>query len=117
MDHLKNTDPQIFGAIVAEARRQAEGLELIASENFVSRAVLEAMGSVTTDKYAEGLPSKRYYGGCEYVDVAEARPAARISPHVRPAVRRGDPGSAPGAPPALSREGGLFRIDGAKFGD
>jgi glycine hydroxymethyltransferase len=71
MDHLKGTDPQIFGAIVAEARRQSEGLELIASENFVSRAVLEAMGSVMTNKYAEGLPSKRYYGGCEYVDVAE----------------------------------------------
>ena len=71
MDHLKGTDPQIFGAVVAEARRQSEGLELIASENFVSRAVLEAMGSVMTNKYAEGLPSKRYYGGCEYVDVAE----------------------------------------------
>lgn len=71
MDHLKGTDPQIFGAIVAEARRQSDGLELIASENFVSRAVLEAMGSVMTNKYAEGLPSKRYYGGCEYVDVAE----------------------------------------------
>ncbi|MDP2955282.1 MAG: serine hydroxymethyltransferase [Longimicrobiales bacterium] len=79
MDHLKGTDPQIFGAIVAEARRQSEGLELIASENFVSRAVLEAMGSVMTNKYAEGLPSKRYYGGCEYVDVAEdlARERAR----------------------------------------
>jgi len=71
MDHLKGTDPQVFGAIVAEAHRQSEGLELIASENFVSRAVLEAMGSVMTNKYAEGLPSKRYYGGCEYVDVAE----------------------------------------------
>jgi glycine hydroxymethyltransferase len=71
MDHLKETDPQVFGAIVAEARRQAEGLELIASENFVSRAVLEAMGTVMTNKYAEGLPSKRYYGGCEFVDVAE----------------------------------------------
>jgi glycine hydroxymethyltransferase len=71
MDHLKATDPRVFGAIVAEARRQSEGLELIASENFVSRAVLEAMGSVMTNKYAEGLPSKRYYGGCEYVDVAE----------------------------------------------
>jgi glycine hydroxymethyltransferase len=71
MEHLRSTDPQVFGAIVAEARRQSEGLELIASENFVSRAVLEAMGSVMTNKYAEGLPSKRYYGGCEYVDVAE----------------------------------------------
>jgi len=71
MDHLKATDPEVFAAIVAEARRQAEGLELIASENFVSRAVLEAMGTVMTNKYAEGLPAKRYYGGCEWVDVAE----------------------------------------------
>ncbi len=80
LDQLKGTDPQIFGAIVAEARRQADGLELIASENFVSRAVLEAMGSVMTNKYAEGLPSKRYYGGCEYVDVAEdlARERAKM---------------------------------------
>lgn len=71
MDHLKETDPQIFGSVVAEARRQSEGLELIASENFVSRAVMEAMGTVLTNKYAEGLPHKRYYGGCEHVDVAE----------------------------------------------
>jgi glycine hydroxymethyltransferase len=71
MDHLKDTDPRIFEAVVAEARRQSGGLELIASENFVSRAVLEAMGTVLTNKYAEGLPGKRYYGGCEHVDVAE----------------------------------------------
>ena len=71
MDHLKTADPDIFDSIVQEARRQAEGLELIASENFVSNAVLEAMGTVMTNKYAEGLPSKRYYGGCEFVDVAE----------------------------------------------
>lgn len=71
MDHLKAADPDIFDSIVQEARRQAEGLELIASENFVSDAVLEAMGTVMTNKYAEGLPSKRYYGGCEFVDVAE----------------------------------------------
>jgi glycine hydroxymethyltransferase len=71
MDHLKATDPDVFDAIVAEAKRQADGLELIASENFVSRAVLEAMGTVMTNKYAEGLPGKRYYGGCEFVDVAE----------------------------------------------
>ncbi len=71
MEHLKATDPEIFRAVVNEARRQADGLELIASENFVSRAVLEAMGTVLTNKYAEGLPSKRYYGGCEFVDVAE----------------------------------------------
>jgi len=71
MDHLKATDPQIFDAIIAEAKRQGEGLELIASENFVSRAVMEAMGTVFTNKYAEGLPGKRYYGGCEFVDIAE----------------------------------------------
>jgi glycine hydroxymethyltransferase len=71
MDHLRSADPQIFDAIVAEAKRQASGLELIASENFVSRAVLEAMGTVLTNKYAEGLPGKRYYAGCEFVDVAE----------------------------------------------
>ncbi len=71
MDHLKKTDPAVFDSIISEARRQADGLELIASENFVSEAVLEAMGTVMTNKYAEGLPSKRYYGGCEFVDVAE----------------------------------------------
>jgi glycine hydroxymethyltransferase len=71
MDHLKRTDPQIFEAIRAEAERQSAQLELIASENFVSRAVLQAMGTVMANKYAEGLPGKRYYGGCEHVDVAE----------------------------------------------
>jgi glycine hydroxymethyltransferase len=71
MDHLRSADPLVFDSIVAEAKRQSEGLELIASENFVSRAVMEAMGTVFTNKYAEGLPGKRYYGGCEFVDVAE----------------------------------------------
>lgn len=71
MDHLKSTDPEIFEAIRAEAERQSSQLELIASENFVSRAVLQAMGTVMANKYAEGLPGKRYYGGCEHVDVAE----------------------------------------------
>jgi glycine hydroxymethyltransferase len=71
MDHLEGTDPQVRDAIIAEARRQSDGLELIASENFVSEAVLEAMGSVMTNKYAEGLPAKRYYGGCEHVDAVE----------------------------------------------
>jgi len=71
MDHLRSADPDVFDSIVSEARRQSEGLELIASENFVSRAVMEAMGTVFTNKYAEGLPGKRYYGGCEFVDVAE----------------------------------------------
>ena len=68
---LVEFDPDVAGAITHEARRQAEGLELIASENFVSQAVLEAVGSVMTNKYAEGYPGKRYYGGCEYVDVVE----------------------------------------------
>src|SRR6201996_4513230 len=68
---LSESDPQIAEAIANEERRQHEGLELIASENFVSEAVLEAAGSVLTNKYAEGYPGKRYYGGCEFVDVAE----------------------------------------------
>src|SRR5579862_8574322 len=68
---LAEVDPQIATAIDNEVRRQHEGLELIASENFVSEAVLEAMGSVFTNKYAEGYPGKRYYGGCEFVDVVE----------------------------------------------
>jgi glycine hydroxymethyltransferase len=68
---LADTDPEIASAIAHEAERQASGLELIASENFVSPAVLEAAGSVMTNKYAEGYPGKRYYGGCEFVDVAE----------------------------------------------
>ena len=71
MNHLKNADPDIYAAISHELDRQEEGLELIASENFVSKAVLEAAGSVMTNKYAEGYPGKRYYGGCEFVDVAE----------------------------------------------
>src|ERR1700747_1162550 len=68
---LYETDPQVAAAIDNETRRQHEGLELIASENFVSEAVLEAAGSVFTNKYAEGYPGKRYYGGCEFTDVVE----------------------------------------------
>jgi glycine hydroxymethyltransferase len=71
MRHLQSTDPEIFSAIQQEINRQHSKLELIASENFVSLAVLEALGSVLTNKYAEGYPGKRYYGGCEYVDLAE----------------------------------------------
>src|SRR5580704_849723 len=72
MSHpLYEVDPEISNAIDNEARRQHEGLELIASENFVSEAVLEAMGSVFTNKYAEGYPGKRYYGGCEFADIVE----------------------------------------------
>ena len=68
---LSETDPEIFGAITDELGRQRHEIELIASENIVSRAVLEAQGSIMTNKYAEGYPGKRYYGGCEFVDVAE----------------------------------------------
>src|SRR5215471_12148755 len=68
---LYEADPEIAAAIDNEVRRQHEGLELIASENFVSEAVLEAMGSVFTNKYAEGYPAKRYYGGCEFADIVE----------------------------------------------
>ncbi len=74
---LEASDPEIFDAIRRERQRQSEGLELIASENFVSRAVLEATGSVLTNKYAEGYPGRRYYGGCEFVDVAESLAIAR----------------------------------------
>ena len=71
MDELKQSDPKVFEAIDSELNRQRTKLELIASENIVSKAVLEAQGSVLTNKYAEGYPGKRYYGGCEYVDVVE----------------------------------------------
>ena len=69
---LAEQDPEIYAAIAREARRQSDNLELIASENYTSEAVLEAQGSLLTNKYAEGYPGKRYYGGCEFVDQAEA---------------------------------------------
>jgi glycine hydroxymethyltransferase len=74
---VAEVDPEIAGAIRDELHRQNSGLELIASENFVSRAILEAAGSVFTNKYAEGYPGRRYYGGCEYVDVVERAAIAR----------------------------------------
>ena len=78
--HVMETDPELFKAIADEVQRQREHIELIASENFVSPAVMEAMGSPLTNKYAEGDPAKRYYGGCQYVDVAEnlARDRAKL---------------------------------------
>ncbi len=80
MSYLKKFDPEVYNAILNETKRQAYKLELIASENFVSYAVMEAMGSVMTNKYAEGYPGKRYYGGCEFVDVVEnlARDRAKL---------------------------------------
>ncbi|MFQ5648337.1 MAG: serine hydroxymethyltransferase [bacterium] len=71
LKEVQKSDPELYRAIVNETRRQNEKLELIASENFVSRAVLQAAGQVMTNKYAEGYPGKRYYGGCQFVDVAE----------------------------------------------
>src|SRR5207248_1448636 len=68
---LRKVDPEIFAAVAAEEKRQRENIELIASENFTSRAVMEAQGSVLTNKYAEGYPGKRWYGGCENVDIVE----------------------------------------------
>ena len=75
---LADTDPEIADVIGRELGRQRDEIELIASENIVSRAVLEAQGSVLTNKYAEGLPGKRYYGGCQYVDVAETLAIERV---------------------------------------
>lgn len=71
MSHIKSQDSKLFEAIESEFNRQDKNIELIASENFVSKAVLEAQGSILTNKYAEGYPNKRYYGGCEHVDVVE----------------------------------------------
>ena len=69
--NLETTDPEIFRVLQQEGRRQEDHIELIASENYASPPVLEAPGSVLTNKYAEGYPGKRYYGGCEFVDIAE----------------------------------------------
>ncbi|OLC56281.1 MAG: serine hydroxymethyltransferase [Chloroflexi bacterium 13_1_40CM_4_68_4] len=92
MSELRRVDPEIFAVIEGEKRRQREKIELIASENYTSAAVLEAVGSVLTNKYAEGYPGKRYYGGCEWVDQAEqlaidrakelfGAPHANVQPH------------------------------------
>ncbi len=70
-EHLEDADPELFEAIENELERQQNEIELIASENIVSKAVLEAAGTLLTNKYAEGYPGKRYYGGCQYVDVVE----------------------------------------------
>lgn len=78
MEHLSRADPEVADAIRSETRRQGDQLEMIASENFVSEAVLEALGTVLTNKYAEGYPGRRYYGGCEYVDVIENLAIARV---------------------------------------
>ena len=78
MSHIKDVDLEVYNAIVEEEKRQDEGIELIASENFVSKAVMEAAGSVFTNKYAEGYPEKRYYGGCANADVVESLAIERL---------------------------------------
>ncbi len=89
---LAQADPEVFGIIEREKARMREGIELIASENYTSPSVLEAVGSILTDKYAEGLPAKRYYGGCEFIDQVEelaiyrakqlfGAPHANVQPH------------------------------------
>src|SRR5574344_1098588 len=78
MEKIKSVDPKVYEAIMNEKNRQNSKLELIASENFVSEAVMEAQGSCLTNKYAEGYPAKRYYGGCEYVDVVEDLAISRL---------------------------------------
>ena len=94
LKYIPAQDPEVAAAIDAELARQRGTIELIASENFVSPAVLEAAGTVLTNKYAEGLPGKRYYGGCEKVDIVEnlardrAKAALRRRPRQRPAARR-----------------------------
>ena len=81
LESIADVDPVLWQAMLAERRRQHDKIELIASENYTSAAVMEAQGSWLTNKYAEGLPGKRYYGGCEYVDIAETpRPGARPGP-------------------------------------
>src|SRR5271167_3310888 len=72
MSAIERTDPEIWAAVKREMTRQKSGLELIASENYTSAAVLEAAGTILTNKYAEGYPGRRYYGGCEFVDVIES---------------------------------------------
>src|SRR6266849_5125782 len=78
MNALQATDPEVWQAINDEGRRQQQGLEMIASENYTSAAVMAAQGSVLTNKYAEGLPGKRYYGGCEFVDMVERLAIDRV---------------------------------------
>ena len=85
---LLSADPEIATQIENEIKRQHEGLEMIASENFVSRAVLEAAGTVFTNKYAEGYPGKRYYGGCEFADVVENLARERAKQHLRRRARQ-----------------------------
>ena len=110
---IERADPDIARLIRGEARRQALSIELIASENFVSDAVLEAMGSVLTNKYAEGYPGRRYYGGCEVVDEVEqlaiGQPLPREGLRSAPTHPRHHPTIAAGRGTFLSLQGSRFR--------
>ena len=85
---LKDSDPAVYAALEDELHRQNDGIELIASENIVSRAVMQAVGSVNTNKYAEGYAGRRYYGGCEYVDVVEELAIERVCQLALRQIRR-----------------------------
>jgi glycine hydroxymethyltransferase len=78
LPHVRKNDPEVFASISRESVREEDGLELIASENYASRAVMEAQGSILTNKYAEGYPGKRYYGGCQFVDEVETLAIERL---------------------------------------
>ena len=94
-ESLATRDPELFAAVADELTRQQDEIELIASENIVSRAVLEAQGSVLTNKYAEGYPGRRSYGGCQHVDVAERPASGRAAKRFGSAFGNGPPNPAP----------------------
>ena len=96
---LEQADPEVFAAIRGELHRQQTKIELIASENIASAAVLEATGSVLTNKYAEGYPGKRYYGGCEYADVVETLAKAQPNSALARSIARFSTTSAHSQPP------------------
>src|SRR3989442_13629228 len=97
MSHLEREDPELHAAIEGERQRQVDKIELIASENYTSPAVMEAVGSVLTNKYAEGYPGRRYYGGCEWGDVAEPLPIRRPKALFGAAHPNGQPPAGPQA--------------------
>src|SRR4026208_738002 len=84
LESIAEVDPDLWAAMQGERRRQHDHIELIASENYVPGSVMEAQGSWLTNKYAEGLPGKRYYGGCEYVDIAQRLPPGPAPPPLPP---------------------------------
>ena len=114
---LAEADPEIARIVAAETARQNEGIELIASENFTSRAVMEAVGSTLTNKYAEGYPGKRYYGGCVHVDEAESLAIARAKALFSPGNPGRDPRERPAARGLAGEHGRLHRVPQARRHD